>query len=138
MKIISKSVEQTIAAGEKFAETLVGGDVVLVDGVLGAGKTHFAKGVASGLGVADVVTSPTFTLHNVYEGKKLVFNHFDFYRISDENEAYQLGLSDVFYDESGVSFIEWWQNVKGLLPEKVKRVSLNVVDDCTREIVIDE
>lgn len=138
MKFISKSVEQTIEIGKNFAETLVGGDVILVDGDLGAGKTHFAKGVATGLGVTDTVTSPTFTLHNVYQGEKLTFNHFDFYRMADEDEAYQLGLSEIFYDKNGVSFVEWWQNVEGLLPDKTKKVSLKVIDDRTREIEIHE
>ena len=136
MKIISKSVEQTLSIGKDFAKTLQGGDVVLLDGDLGAGKTHFTKGVALGLNVDGIVTSPTFTLHNIYQGEKLILNHFDFYRIEDEEEAEQLGLSEIFYDKNGVCFVEWAQNVSNLLPLNCKKITITIIDNDTREITI--
>ena len=138
MKIISNSVEETIKIGQEFAKRLSGGDVILLDGNLGAGKTHFSKGVALGLGVEEIVTSPTFTLHNAYQGNSYMLNHFDFYRIEDEDEAQQLGLDEIFYDTNGISIIEWWQNIKNLLPEKTCRVSIKAINDTQREISIDE
>ena len=136
MKIISKSVEQTLSIGKDFAKTLQGGDIVLLDGDLGAGKTHFTKGVALGLNVDGIVTSPTFTLHNIYQGEKLILNHFDFYRIEDEEEAEQLGLSEIFYDKNGVCFVEWAQNVSNLLPLNCKKITITIIDNDTREITI--
>lgn len=138
MKIVSISVDETILAGKNFAKTLKGGDVVLLDGTLGAGKTHFVKGVALGLEIDDVITSPTFTLHNTYKGKSLLLNHFDFYRIEDEDEAEQLGLTEIFFDNTGVCFVEWWQNVVNLLPNNTRKVSIRVISDTVREIIIDE
>ena len=82
MKYISNSVEQTMDIAMQFAATLNGGETVLLSGDLGAGKTHFAEGVARQFGIDEVVTSPTFTLHNCYQGR-LALNHFDFYRIDD-------------------------------------------------------
>lgn len=138
MKIVSKSVDETILAGKNFAKTLKGGEVVLLDGTLGAGKTHFVKGVALELGINDVITSPTFTIHNIYKGKSLFLNHFDFYRIEDQDEAEQLGLTEIFFDNSGVCFIEWWQNVLNLLPDNTRKVSISVISDTVREITTDE
>lgn len=74
----SKNERQTEKIGRRLARTLDGGQTVLLEGELGAGKTRFAKGIAFGLGVKDIVTSPTFALHNRYRGKKLFLNHFDF------------------------------------------------------------
>ncbi len=136
--MISKSVKNTIEFGKAFAKTLKGGEVVLLDGQLGAGKTHFAKGVAMGLNITDTVTSPTFTLHNIFEGGKFTLNHFDFYRIDSEEEALNLGLSEYFGEEKSVCLIEWWQNVKGLLPRSVKKVSIKIIDLNKREIIISD
>ena len=138
MKIISNSVEETIKIGKEFAQTLKGGLVVLLDGDLGAGKTHFSKGVGLGLGVKDVITSPTFTIHNLYNGERLVLNHFDFYRIEEEEEAQQLGLDEIFYDQNAISIVEWWQNIKGLLPTKTINVTIRKTGENQREITINE
>lgn len=138
MKFFSNSVNDTIKIAKEFAATLKKGQVILLDGDLGAGKTHFAKGIAQGLGVTDTVTSPTFTLHNSYQGRDVTLNHFDFYRICDQQEVEILGLSDFFYDKSAICLVEWWQNVKGLLPKKTIKVTLSVTGENTREITIDE
>lgn len=132
----SNSADETINFARDFAKTLTSGDVVLLDGELGAGKTHFTKGLALGLGVTETVTSPTFTLHNVYEGASLTLNHFDFYRIEDQNEVVVLGLNEVFGQSGGVSVIEWWQNVADLLPKKVITVTITKTGENSRSITV--
>lgn len=135
MKIITHSVDQTIDEGYNFGKKLKGGEVVLLKGDLGAGKTHFSKGVARSLGISEVVTSPTFTLHNVYYGR-LTLNHFDFYRV-DEDEASMLGLDEFFGQRDSVSLIEWSENIVGLLPKNTISVTITRLDDNSREIIID-
>ena len=98
----STSERQTEKLGRRLAKTFSGGETVLLVGELGAGKTRFAKGIARGLGVKETVTSPTFALHNRYRGKKLFLNHFDFYRLSDGDEARAAGLDEYFGDKEGV------------------------------------
>ena len=117
---ISDSPEQTLSFGERYAKNLTGGDVVVLDGEMGAGKTVFAKGVAKGLGISDEVLSPTYAYMNDYGGK---LYHFDCYRLSSGEQAESLGLCDYFYAD-GVCLIEWAQNISSVLPEKVKRVTI--------------
>lgn len=104
-KYISKSVEDTYALARKIAERLKGGEVILLNGNLGAGKTTFTKGLAKALGIDEVVTSPTFTFMKEYKGRLSLY-HFDMYRAEDEDELYELGLSDYLYMD-GVCVIEW-------------------------------
>lgn len=133
---ISSSVEQTKQIAYDLAQTFVGGETLLLEGDLGAGKTHFAKGLAEGLGIADTVTSPTFTLHNVYEGGRLTFNHFDFYRVDDPEEVEMLGLCEYFSTPDGVAAIEWSANVKNLLPTKCITVNIAKLSDTERQITV--
>ena len=120
---ISKSSEETLKFGEEYAKTLSGGDVVLLNGEMGAGKTVFAKGVAAGLGIVDEILSPTYAYMNDYYGK---LYHFDCYRLSCGEQAEGLGLTDYFY-AGGVCLIEWAENISSVLPEKVKRVTINKI-----------
>lgn len=133
---ISRSVEQTKQIAYDLAQTFVGGETLLLEGDLGAGKTHFAKGLAEGLGIADTVTSPTFTLHNVYECGRLTFNHFDFYRVDDSEEVEMLGLCEYFSTPDGVAAIEWSANVKNLLPTKCITVNIAKLSDTERQITV--
>ncbi len=135
-KIISNSTQQTQDFAQQFAQTLVGGETILLNGDLGAGKTHFVKGIAIGLGIDDVITSPTFALHNQYENGRLVLNHFDFYRIMDPAEAEILGLNEFFGDKQSVCCIEWSENVAELLPTNCITVTIDKIDDNTRQITI--
>ena len=105
MKYFTKSAEETLSVAEAFAEKLKGGDVVLLSGELGAGKTTFTKGVARFLGVKDVVTSPTFTIVKEYEGENLNLFHMDLYRVS--GDTIDLGLEDYLERKDGVTVIEW-------------------------------
>lgn len=120
----STSERQTEKLGRRLAKTFSGGETVLLVGELGAGKTRFAKGIARGLGVKETVTSPTFALHNRYRGKMLFLNHFDFYRLSDGDEARAAGLDEYFGDNEGVCVVEWGQNAADILPEHFVRVSI--------------
>ena len=134
-EFISNSVEQTESFAKNLSKEFRGGEVLLLHGELGAGKTHFVKGLAKGLGIDEVITSPTFALHNSYEGR-LTLNHFDFYRIDNSEEVAILGLDEFFYDKHSVSAIEWSDKVKDLLPQKCVSVTIDKIDDSTRKITV--
>jgi len=111
---ISKSESDTIMIGKQFSSILKNGDVVAFYGDLGTGKTQLIKGICQGLGFYDIVTSPSFTIMNVYKGNKVIY-HFDFYRIDDNREINDLGLDDFFFGEE-ICLIEWAERVKSYLP----------------------
>ena len=127
---ISKSREETMAFALEYAKTLRAGDVVLLDGDMGAGKTVFTKGVAKGLQIEEEVTSPTYAYMNDYDGRLF---HYDCYRIESVEQAESLGLAD-YFDMGGICLIEWSQKIAPLLPKKVKRVTIKKIDETTREI----
>ncbi len=129
-KYLSKSREDTQAFARAYAKTLRAGDVLLLDGDMGAGKTVFAKGIAEGLGIEEEVTSPTYAYMNDYDGRLF---HYDCYRIEDYRQAENLGLAD-YFDMGGICLIEWSQNIAPLLPKTVKRVKIRKMDENTREI----
>lgn len=128
---LSKSREQTEAFAAEYAKSLRAGDVVLLDGDMGAGKTVFAKGVARGLGIDEEVTSPTYAYMNDYNGKLF---HYDCYRIETPEQAERLGLAD-YFDMGGICLVEWAQNIAPLLPKDVKRVRINKINENEREIL---
>ncbi len=128
---LSKSREQTEEFAFQFAKSLRAGDVVLLDGDMGAGKTVFAKGVARGLGIEEEVTSPTYAYMNDYDGRLF---HYDCYRIETPEQAERLGLAD-YFDMGGVCLIEWAQNIAPLLPKDVKRVQIKKINENEREIL---
>ena len=130
---ISTSREETEKFAQKFAKTLRAGDVVLLDGDMGAGKTVFAKGVAKGLGIEEEVTSPTYAYMNDYDGRLF---HYDCYRIESVAQAESLGLAD-YFDMGGICLIEWAQNIAPLLPKYVKKVAIKKLDENRREIVLE-
>lgn len=98
------------------SETILPGTVIALEGDLGVGKTVFTQGVAKGLGISEPVSSPTFTIVQVYEGGRLPFYHFDVYRISDVEEMEEIGYEDCFYAE-GVCLVEWANLIQELIPE---------------------
>ena len=130
--MITESEVQTIRYASIFARSLKAGDVVSLEGELGAGKTVFAKGVAQGLGIDEDVTSPTYAYMNDYDGK---LYHFDFYRLSSGTQAEALGLTDYFYS-NGICLIEWAQNVKEVLPDNIITVSIKKLSENKREIIV--
>jgi tRNA threonylcarbamoyladenosine biosynthesis protein TsaE len=134
MKIKSNSQDMTFEIGLKIAKLLKQGDVISLNGDLGAGKTHLVKGIAKGLEVHEDITSPTFTIVNEYDGKMPLY-HFDVYRISDISELYEIGFEEYIYGE-GVSVIEWGNLVEELLPDYTIKINIRILDDNTREIEI--
>ena len=127
---ISKSREETLSFAESYAKALRGGDVVLLDGDMGAGKTVFTKGLAKGLGIEEEVTSPTYAYMNDYDGRLF---HYDCYRIESVEQAERLGLAD-YFDMGGICVIEWSQNIAPLLPRKTKKVTIKKLSENEREI----
>lgn len=127
MELISKSPEQTMALGRKLGELMSSGNVICVYGNLGAGKTYFAKGLALGLGISEHVTSPTFTIINEYEGR-IPFYHVDAYRLTEEEEAYELGLEEYLYGR-GVTLIEWPERVNSLLPDEYLQLFISLSNE---------
>lgn len=122
MEIILNSLEETNEFGIKLGNILKGGDIVCLNGDLGAGKTTLTKSIGLGLGVDEYITSPTFALINQYEGRVPVY-HFDVYRLDNVEELYDLGFDEYFYGP-GVSIIEWAEKIERLLPEE--RIVLNM------------
>ena len=130
---ISHSADETIALGRTIAATLRRGDVLALCGDLGAGKTHFVKGLAAGLGASTSVTSPTFTLIHEYPGGRLPLFHFDFYRLDDEDEALKIGL-DEYLDGDGACVIEWADKFPVLLPPHTRWLRFTHREDGARMI----
>ena len=129
--MIAKTPEQTMEYAEKYAKTLRAGDVLLLKGEMGAGKTVFVKGLAKGLGIEDEITSPTYAYMNDYDG---VLYHYDCYRLKNGSQAEALGLTDYFF-AGGICVIEWSENIADVLPENCKTVTIRKLDANTREIV---
>ncbi len=129
---LSDTPSRTEEIAETYAKTLRPGDVVLLKGEMGAGKTVFAKGVARGLGVTEEVTSPTYAYMNDYGGK---LYHYDCYRLSSGEDAESLGLTDYFYGK-GVCLIEWSENISDVLPENAKTVEIVKISDTERKIFL--
>ncbi|MBQ9117895.1 MAG: tRNA (adenosine(37)-N6)-threonylcarbamoyltransferase complex ATPase subunit type 1 TsaE [Clostridia bacterium] len=129
-KFISTSREETEAFAAEYAKTLRGGDVVLLDGEMGAGKTVFCKGLAKGLGIVEEVTSTTYSYMNDYDGRLF---HYDCYRIESVVQAENLGLAD-YFDMGGICVVEWSQNIAPLLPDGCKRVAIKKLSETEREI----
>jgi tRNA threonylcarbamoyladenosine biosynthesis protein TsaE len=132
------SAEETFELGAHVGAHLTGGEIILLDGALGAGKTMFAKGVAAALEIdEDEVTSPSFTLVNIYEGRLKLY-HLDLYRLNEgASAAHAVDLDELLTDEHAVFLIEWAERM-GLypLPPPVWRVSMKGDGDEPRQIVI--
>ncbi len=133
----SVSAEQTMALGAALGERLQNGDVVLLKGDLGAGKTCFSKGVAKGLGIASDVVSPTFNIVIQYDDGRIPLYHFDLYRLEEPDELEDV---DFYYlidrDTCGVSLVEWADLFPDEMPDERIEVNIIKADDGTREINI--
>ena len=125
MKIESNSAEETFALGKQCGEKAAAGQVYCLYGDLGVGKTVFTKGFAAGLGIKEPVSSPTFTILQVYDEGRLPFYHFDVYRISDPEEMYEIGFEE-YIEGEGVCFIEWANPDRGTSPGTVYRNFISI------------
>ena len=123
---ISNSIDDTFDIAKEIASLVKAPCIILLNGDLGAGKTHFVKGFASALGYHEVVTSPTFTIMNEYFGGKFPIYHFDMYRLASMEDALNLGFGEYFDMKrlDGISLVEWPENVDGLFPENVIEVDI--------------
>ena len=115
-KIIINNEEDTRAFGLKLAQKLEKGNVVALIGDLGTGKTTLTKSIAVGLGITEMITSPTFTIVQEYPEGRLPMYHFDVYRINDIEEMYELGYEEYFFGQ-GVCVIEWADLIMDIIPE---------------------
>lgn len=126
----SFSGEETQSFAEKLGERLEPGDVLTLEGDLGAGKTTFTKGLGRGLGVTRNINSPTFTIMKEYNGR-IPFYHMDVYRLEDSDE--DLGF-DEYFEGDGVTVVEWAQFIKEFLPSRRLDITIRYLDDTTRVI----
>ncbi len=144
-RIEISSIKEMKEFGNKLGKNLKGGECITLTGDLGAGKTHLTKFIGEGMGIDDYITSPTFSILNIYYGD-INLNHFDMYRIEDGYEFRDLGFDDYLFSDSDVSVIEWPEIAKDELPESLdltiekydgeKRVIyIDYKDDKYREIV---
>jgi tRNA threonylcarbamoyladenosine biosynthesis protein TsaE len=131
------NLDATMAFGRRLGGLLFPGAVVALVGELGAGKTHLARAIAEGLGVADgrVVTSPTFVLVQEYQGR-LPINHFDAYRLRAEGEFADLGAAE-YFEAGGVCLVEWADRVWGCLPAEHLGVTLTITGETTRRALVE-
>jgi tRNA threonylcarbamoyladenosine biosynthesis protein TsaE len=134
------SAEETIAAGRAFAGVLSPGDIVLLSGTLGAGKTTFVQGVAKGLGVRERVTSPTFTMvreHHCEDAPGIeTLHHCDVYRVESLDEVLDLALGELVED-AGVALVEWGELAASIFGRDVMTIDFSVEDDESRILTVD-
>jgi tRNA threonylcarbamoyladenosine biosynthesis protein TsaE len=135
--VITKSAAETRALGEKLAGRLQPGDVLLLEGDLGAGKSELTRGIARGLGVAETVTSPSFTILNVYESGRCPLYHFDWYRLESAEELYELGM-DEYLGGDGIAVVEWPGRCPDAVPEGAVRIRMTAAGENERLIESDE
>ncbi len=123
MVIETRSAQETFEFGRKLGEMALPGQIYTLIGDLGVGKTVFTQGLAKGLDIADAISSPTFTIVQVYEDGRLPFYHFDVYRIGDIEEMEEIGYDDYFFGQ-GVCMIEWANLIEEILPEDIIEVTI--------------
>ena len=124
MVVETFGAEETFALGRKIGEAAVPGQVYALNGDLGVGKTVFTQGVAKGLGIEGAVSSPTFTILQIYEEGRLPFYHFDVYRIGCVEEMDEIGYDEYFYGD-GICLIEWAELIEDILPDHCRKITIS-------------
>lgn len=119
---------------KKFSSVLTNGNIVLLDGNLGTGKTTFVKLICSNFGITEI-TSPSFSIVNEYSGKYKIY-HFDFYRIKKKEELFDIGFFDYLNDDEAIIFIEWADLFPDIIPEKYYKISIKFDPKDIREVQI--
>ena len=135
MEFITHSPEQTEEIGAALGKILTPGTILAYEGDLGAGKTAFTRGLARGLGAADMVTSPTYTIVNEYLSGRLPLFHFDMYRLASSDDLWDIGWED-YLERGGVCAVEWSENVADALDGAI-RVRIEKIGDESRRITIE-
>ena len=133
MTVITNSEAETMSEGERLGRVLTPGAIVALYGGLGAGKTAFIRGLASGLGIKMDVTSPTFTIVNEYPGSIPLY-HFDLYRLENEDELFDIGWYD-YLERGGVCAVEWSEKARGAFPPNTIIITLESISLNARRIV---
>lgn len=123
MMIESRNEAETFALGKRIGEQAKAGQIFALLGDLGVGKTVFTKGLAEGLGITEPVSSPTFTIVQIYEEGRMPFYHFDVYRISDPEEMDEIGYEDCFFG-NGVCLVEWANLIEELMPPETVWITI--------------
>ena len=123
MEIKTYSEKETFELGKRIANAVNPGTVILFYGDLGAGKTVMTKGIAAGLGITEMITSPTFTIMQEYEGGRMPLYHLDVYRIEDPDEMEEVGLNEYIYG-NGLTVIEWAEQIEDILPEDAIKITI--------------
>ena len=131
--ITTHSPGETREAGRRLAGKLRAGDVLLLRGPLGVGKSELARGIAEGLGVSETVTSPSFTILNVYESGRIPLYHFDWYRLESAEELYELGM-DEYLGGDGIALVEWPERCPDAVPEECLVIRIKAEGENTRRI----
>lgn len=131
--MIINNIEEMRNFAKKFAPLLKEGDVISLEGDLGAGKTALVTFIGEYFNIKDV-SSPSFALVNIYEGDKKIY-HLDLYRFEDEDEILDLDYDNYFYPEDGLTFLEWAKNVASYLPDGMIKLKINKLEDDKRELV---
>ena len=134
--MMTHSPAETRALGEKLAHLLLPGDVLLLWGDLGAGKSELTRGIAKGLGVTGPISSPSFTIMNVYDDGRIPLYHFDWYRLQSSEELYEMGM-DEYLGGDGVAVIEWPGQCSDAIPETCLSIIIEPQEDETRRILFD-
>ena len=121
--VVSQCEKDTFELGKKLGENCKPGDIILLNGDLGVGKTVFTKGFGKGLGIDEPICSPTFTIMQIYESGRLPLYHFDVYRIGDIEEMDEIGYEDYFYG-NGLCMIEWANLIEEILPDHYQKITI--------------
>lgn len=132
----SDSPESTEEIAAQLAKLIIPGDIIAFRGGLGAGKTTFVRGLAAGLGISSQVSSPTFALVHEYTGGVGALYHFDMYRVEDWDSLYSTGFFD-YLDTAAILVVEWSENIAQWLPENTITVTIERVDDNSRQINVE-
>lgn len=135
---ISKSEQDTINFAKDFAKDLKNGDIIVLSGELGSGKTKFTEGVLTYFGLENEISSPTFTVVNEYKKENINIYHFDVYRLDDIDEFYAIGGEEYF--ESGICIIEWGEIIEEILPKGYTKITFSKNEENTdyRELKIEQ
>ncbi|MCK5744225.1 MAG: tRNA (adenosine(37)-N6)-threonylcarbamoyltransferase complex ATPase subunit type 1 TsaE [Caldisericia bacterium] len=128
MESTVSSQEELISLGRWFGEGLTGNEIIALEGILGAGKTTFVKGIAAAIGISEIIISPSFVLLREYESGKFPLFHFDWYRIDTSQEVEKIGYWD-YIEMDGIKIIEWPNKFPNLVPDDAKWIKIEMLED---------
>ena len=138
MKIQTNNFEETQKAGERFTQELKAGDIILLFGNLGSGKTTFVQGMAKGLGIKKRIISPTFIIVRRYELSRNAFYHIDLYRVESEDDIKGLGLPEILQEKNAIVAIEWPEKLGKFMPKNYWSLHFDNLGEDKRSITIEK